>query len=841
MKTTFSRFLAVTMALVLVLTCMISGFAVSVAAEDTATEPTFGVNLFTNKAITKTIAAGTSGDKGGYYAMDEFMLEGFRYVMRFEAKGPATSVSPNPGKWSQNVTTVDSTEWITYQTAFTAAAMNDEVARLWVSITMSNTTATEYGDFQMRNVELLYAPADGRFNLVQDSGFENASGFSFFQDQINDGGAELVQDPFGSDNQVIHLIQGADGTSYNNLPKIFDEIDYSKAFKIRMKLYGSLRFTCYAGVDTYMKNPGANKDSGQHACYESVNGWTTIEYFIDIKNNWNYQQFVNITPGGGGAFAYIDDLEIYEIDPNGATSWTVAPTTKVDAVPGTLDLSAYTIITTPANSSPYGARDASASGYIASTALDTGFTWTVADSTTNYYVSDSGFTGSEIDALTVTNAGRATLKATGNSSSTQYSLANVKPTLTVTDGTKTLTTKVEWEYTSHPFKHGDFENGTNGWGGGNSSAGSTANIQDGIGFDGSRGYMAAGPQLYSNQPFFLKPNATYRITAKIKTDATGSFGMGAYSAGPYNLTYTAATSSAAAGKGWFTVTGSIVTADAPAWGYNSININAGNADTPSYIDDIVIELMDDNANVIVGGDFDAANGGTVRMENVQSGTVYDHILPGEIEGGIGGNTTGMIKMNAGIAGGNGASSFYPDGFGSFKAFHAYKVTFKHYGGAGKFTTITWSQAIVAAGGGTKSFAATTEWTEVEMYFVGGTSIVNNGNWSYLFYFDSSAATEPVYIDDFAVTEVTTTYNMRGLETSTLQDQVNLKYGALTISDGKQNASRDTIREFAAGSDMTVTVTPTAGYLPVPGTLELVTLSGKRTPILNTALTGMSES
>ena len=223
MTKTLSRLLAVALAAALMVTCAISGLVLPVAAEgetpEVNTEPTFGVNLFTNKSITKTIAAGTAGDKGQYYAMDEFMLEGYRYVMRWEAKGPATSVSPNPGKWSQNITTKDSTEWITYQSAFVAGTMNTEIARLWVSITMSNTAATEYGDFQMRNVQLLYAPADGRFNLVPDSGFDNAGGFSLFQDQLDDGGAQLVKDPFGSDNQVIQLISSAGGTSYNNLPE----------------------------------------------------------------------------------------------------------------------------------------------------------------------------------------------------------------------------------------------------------------------------------------------------------------------------------------------------------------------------------------------------------------------------------------------------------------------------------------------------------------------------------------------------------------------------------------------------------------------------------------------
>ncbi len=873
MKTTFSRFLAVTMALVLVLTCMISGFAVSVAAEDTATEPTFGVNLFTNKTYTKTLSVekdmyqpqqtdGTGNklydpegnpllhdylvgnDRGLNFALDEALVQGLRYVVRFEAKGLPASVSPMPGKWGQNVVTQESTDWVTYQTAFTVGTMSD-YNKLWVSLTLEQQALDATGTFEMRNVELLYAPADGRFNLVPDSGFDNAGTFGIVQAQVAAGGAKIVKDPFGSDNRVMHLIKGGAGDNYNSLPSIFDELDYTKAFKIKMRLYGYFRFDNWGGQDKYMNNPGASQSSGQYTCYQSPNGWTTIEFFIDMKNNFNYLCFNNCNASSTSVDTYIDDVEIYEISPEKSTSWTVQPTTKVDAVGGPLDMNAYAIVTEPANSSPYGDRDTSISGYISDANLNTGFTWTIEGGKTNYYDSTAKtFTGTEIDALTATTAGRATLAAPNAGGATQYSLANVNPTLTVTDGTQTLTTKVEWEYTSHPLKHGDFELGSTGWGGSNSSGGTTGRIVSGNGVDGSYGYQITTGTLYANQSFFVKPNSTYRVTAKVKSAGAG-VSMSAYSGGPYNLTYNKPSVEAAdlPDTGWYTITGSIVTGDAPAWGSNSFNIGgkSTSADVPAYIDDIVVELVDESMDVIVGGDFDAANAGTVRAEAFNSGLTFDHILPGEIEGGIGGNTSGMLKVNPGIKASDATSTFYPVGFDCFKPFHVYEISFKHYGDAGTFTAITWSQSIVAAGGGTKTMKASTEWTEYKLVFVPGSGITNNGNWSYLFDLASPNATEAYYIDDFSVKEVQTTYLMRGYEKSELQDQVNLKYGTLNLYKGYTQYTNGNIGIIEPGTKMTVTVAPSAGYLPIPGTLELVTLSGKRTPILNSALAGMSES
>ena len=94
MKKTFSRFLAVTLALALVLTCMISGFSGSIAAEDTITEPTFGQNLLVNEATTVTETVEVADGRTLNCPLDEPMLKGFRYVIRFVAKGPATSIEP---------------------------------------------------------------------------------------------------------------------------------------------------------------------------------------------------------------------------------------------------------------------------------------------------------------------------------------------------------------------------------------------------------------------------------------------------------------------------------------------------------------------------------------------------------------------------------------------------------------------------------------------------------------------------------------------------------------------------------------------------------------------------
>lgn len=882
MKKSFSRLLALVLTVALLATCAIAGFSVSAEeAEGTITEPTFGENLLVNETYTKTLTsekdfyeaqkqdkngnklfddAGNplmelkGNDRGLDFGLDEPLQLGARYVVRFEARGLSTSVSPNPGKWSQNVVTTTTDEWVSYQTAFTVAKMTD-YNKLWVSISLSTAELGTTGTFELRNMQLLYAPADGRFNLVHNGDMEMATAQNFLQAQINEGGAKIVDDPNGSDNKVLHLIKGGPGTTYNSLPNLFDEIDYSKAFKIKMRIYGYLRFDNWAGEDKYMNNPGALQSSGQYTSYYSENGWTTIEFFIDLKNNFQYLSLNNCNTSSTTMDLWIDDVEVYEIDPDGATDWTVAPTTKLDAVGNAMDMNQYAIVTEPANSSPYG--DFTGSGYVKAADLDTGFTWTVAGGKTNYYDSTAQtFTGTEIDAVTVTNAGRATLVAQAADSKKLISLVNVNPTFTVTDGNKTMTTKVEWVYETHPIKNGNFEAGAAGWGGNNSSSGTTGRVTAGIGYDGSTGYMITSGTMYANQAFYLKPNSYYRVTAKVKSDFAATASFSAYSGGPYNATYTTKPSVSAAnlqGKGWYTVFGRVDTKAAPCWGSNSFNLgpSGASAEKPVYVDDFVIELIEDEADIIIAGDFDTYSASAKRISSLKSGAVYSYVAPGSIEGGVGGNTSGMIKMLPGIAGGNATSNFQPDNYEDFQPNHVYKISFKHYGDAGKFTATTWSQTITAAGGGTMSMSATDTWKEYYMYYVPGHSMDNNGNWSYLFYFDSANATEGFYIDDFKVEEVNSVYTMRGMSdkdyngittpTKAQTDQHNMGKGTITLKAGNTSMSNSAVREVVPGAAMTVTVTANAGYLPIPGTLEVVTVSGKRTKIFNTAHTAMAGS
>lgn len=815
MKKSLARFLSIALAVALVVTCAITGLVLPTAADTEAQtsvsdEP---VNLL-SQDYPFTLEYGKNFSNGGRnYTLSEPLAAGEKLMFRFEAKGAPISASCSAGTWNRVVKTYEYDEWHSYQQSFPVATASVGKNTVWVSWTPDWANAEEGDKIEVRNLRVYKVTS--ALNLIGDGDMENGF-FDLLEKSasgVDEGGVRaIVEDPTGADNKVFQLSKT---NSYWNLGTVYDDISYSAIYKIRFRLKGHFRFT-RGYTYTPLNNPGSRTTStGDHTYYSSADGWTTFEFFTCPTSSAfpSYLQFC--ASDGSNRDCWLDDIELYEV--GRAESWTIDKTVKMSAVWNNNASLSNFIKTTPVNSYPFG--DAGANP----------FTWTLVGGTTN---------------VTLANPTCGWLKNAGG----DYSLANEKPELTVTDGTTTKNVKVEWAYPEYPIANATFNDivgdkhvWTTSW-----NAKQTFKSTAGKGMDGSAaGYAtAATGTVYINQRLVLQPNTTYRFSMLVKASSgTVKVGFSNFK----DCTSTGTITHNATGE-WTRVVGGITTGAAPiASGNSGININftpaSGDAAPEAIIDNVLLERRDAAKELLLDGDFEIPS----SFEKSFPTGAISFVDASQAEGGsIGGNTTKVLKVPAGTT--SSTKTAVPQTYlrasspaSVLQVGKAYKLTFKHYGGAATFEFVTYLSDNVRGGGGTLTCKASDEWVEYTYNYVPGADS-SSGNHPYRIRLAAAKATSDAYFDDFKVEEIkNTVYAPYSNATLGVGHSDNFWLSGVDAVTGQAYSGQRVVWDMSVGTKLYFSFVPNGKAIPIPTSLKVHYEDGTVVPILNTHHTPMTGS
>ncbi len=826
MKKHLSRLLAVALAVALVVTCAISGLILPVSAEETTADP----NLLADFVLSKSEFG--AGERTSSITVNT-PLEAGRYALRFETKGSIGFVSMYVGAWNQtNTKAIEA--WRMYQKIIT---LTEDIESF--DLQFGSRSDVEGEIFSVRNVQL-YKITDG-FNLAYGADMSIESMLwdardEYVGDAYLNKEASITTDPTDPSNSVMKLAR--DKSYYVTTTK---QISFGGGYSLPegKALMVTVRRT---GSGLLLRRAWNNNG---YPCYSyplchkatALNEWVTDKWFVTAEDladtngtflGFNSDKAAGLTLQGPyeEAEVYIDDLVIQEVDAS-AVSFSFDNT--VTAKAGEHGLT----VQTEGNAYP---------GKL---------TWSISNNTTTD-------TGSETKTITINaNTGVVTIPEGS------YSLDSVKPIVTVTgtyaDGsTVTCTKTLEWEYLTFPFVNGDFEDGAAGWGGNNTTGGSSDSVGSlwaprfvtSGGVDNSACLyipdyaedttLAATAHLYANQTIFLKPNSVYRVTCELKT-TNSNISFGCYEA-PVNATFKAPSVNPMTTEGdeWYLLVAHIYTEDEPILRKNSLNVGRESSSLTGeiYVDNYKLELVEEGESEIIG-DFEQPS---TFQDFINRANTKFSIYDGT-SSPIAGNSTKMLKLAEGTDPDRAAGNMVrTDGAWTIplRSNRAYEITFKACGSP--------DAAIYFRGNGGYSLFHTVQngntklsrndpekWETYTFRFVYATP----ANWatSYAIYFGSGKnAATPLYIDDFTFREINSAY----VSNATLD--TNLANGTITMETASgATISSSLAQEVREKEEITVTVTPKDGYLPIPGTLAYVDLDGHNTPILNTALTGMTGS
>lgn len=732
---------------------------------------------------------------------------GSRYALRFTAKGGTGKVEL-VGITGASVTTVVNDAWRIYQYLFTPTA---DLTTLDIKFTRTGATR-----FDAVNIQILEAPQDGTFNLFPgaDMSVENAvfgtanAGLS----SVYGAGSAHTVDPTDSTNKVVKLVSGRAG--------YFQLNGTLKGLQLNSDMYLEITFRRTGPGVRLCKNWGANFPtySGNQDTATASGVWETYTFYVAPGSSdliygsgaWGSQ---HISFYANGANAYIDDIVIREVPRVESVSFK-DDTVKVDAATGAHDVSDQLVITPP-TACPLDLQN---------------LAWSMTGGTTNKWnPTDKAFNGTEFEAVTMSGTTVTIASPGSNGGMTDlWSLANVKPTITVTvSETVSVSAPIEWVYEDEVFNW-DIDNAI-------SMPQSTidAYVTYENGTDGNKVLSlptANDFSIYAKKQMFLEPNTRYLISYRSKAVAGDTGRIYAYIStqtgiAPLNSpTGKAILESNNTTGDWVTNAAIFETNDAPAADCNySIMFQRYGAGTNNVmVDDIRFVKIGNDDSVVLGGDFEFS---------APTNAYYDKIIRGgfgTIEEEADGNH--VLKLKAGVGR---SSSTAIMSMGYLKKNTVYKVTFRYRGGALLFN--------VAGGNGwaytisnvplTKNLPAVSEWTEVEVYFASSSATTNSGNWSSMVQIGTPNATEPVYVDDIVFDEVDA-----GVYVKAVASAAN-RPGSLSLSAGSE--SGNLLTTVKAGSTVRVTAKPNSGYMMVPGSLRYIKRDGTEVKILNKSMSALN--
>ncbi len=737
------------------------------------------------------------------------LKSGKRYALRFVAKGAAGKVSLTDVS-GVTVTTVGTDDWRIYQYLFTPAA--DMTA---INLKVQLTGATR---MDVVNVQILEAPQDGTFNLFPgaDMSIENIvfdTATSGLGPVYADDQATHVQDPTDPNNTVLKLQKGK--AAYFQLNNAL------KGLQLNSDMYLEITYRRTGTAMRVRKNWGANFPTyiGNQEAATASGVWETFTHYVAPGSSdlvygsgaWGSQHISFYAPNGD---VYIDDIIIREVPRVQGVSFK-EETVKVDAASGAHDISDQLVIT-PATACPLDLQNLS---------------WSLTGGTTNKYDSTAKtFTGTAFEAVTLNGTTVTVANNVGNGHMTAlWSLANVKPTVTVSvNEDVSVSAPIEWVYRDIVFdidvdtyapakaeKYVAYENGESG--------------NKVLSFPVSSGF-----QTFFTQEMMLKPNSRYVMSFRSKTPSGTSAVIDAQigtwvDITDFNTTNKAVLESVSSTQDWITNTVLIQTGDSPATDRDyslMLERKSGSGTNPVLIDDLKLQLVSEDTGVILGGDFEFS---------APTVAYYDQIIRngfGEIVQGDAalGNTSKVLKLKAGVGRGSNTAVM---GLRYLVPNTAYKVTFRHKGGAVLFNVSGgdgWAATINNVGA-TSNFAAAEEWTTRTVYFVSGSAITNSGNWTSSMQFGTPNATEAVYLDDIVFTEMEAAPFVKAVKSAADRP------GTLSLSAG--SSSGKLITTAKAGSTVRVTAKPNSGYVLKPGSLHYTTTDGKTVKILNKSMTAVN--
>ncbi len=314
-------------------------------------------------------------------------------------------------------------------------------------------------------------------------------------------------------------------------------------------------------------------------------------------------------------------------------------------------------------------------------------------------------------------------------------------------------------------------------------------------------------RTYQNFP--VEAGRTYRITMKYKGSGADLYLLSngiATGSGAFAFTST---------DKWTTIS-KVFTAKTPT----NVNFSFGFRHTGAtnditYVDDVYLEEVAPFDEFVIDGNFETealSSQWSQFVSNANATIVPDEVSDGQCMQISGKTWPYMQEMGAMRAGysyklnfklrGNGRAIFY---------FHtAEEAAKKVYGVTSDKYTISGKYVYITAD-------SDTEWTECSIIFTLLTS--NSGyNISFGSYNDSGY----VFFDDISLTEIGNAYIQEGLVG-----------GSITMTaDGTTAPLLSGLNNGKEGLPVTVTVTPTAGYILIPGSLRYTTSAGITSRILN---------
>ena len=443
-------------------------------------------------------------------------------------------------------------------------------------------------------------------------------------------------------------------------------------------------------------------------------------------------------------------------------------------------------------------------------------TWSLANTKTNYWGVNKNYTGEAFDVVWMEGVQFCISPLDGDREMYMWSLASVKPTVTVVDANGNMAVaNVEWVY-ADTLLNVDFDTVGTGY----------APIDTTVVEEDGNAYAVLDSATYGSTALPLnlvfKPNSIYRISlrAKNSTEDTKNIGLtwyfftlgDAYMSGAARLNTERGT-----GKNkWITYEGYMHTGENPATIKNFgmyLSPISQNSDTGTIaIDDLLIQRVD------VDSDFENGNAWFDYPIKCGKGEYTDEE--------VGQNTDTKVKIYSG------SSDVKLTDYRNLKARKVYRLSFKKYGGQVTFNNSgadgQWDGNIIEARDNVRTFAAADEWVDCSFTFATGQGIINSGNWTSALALTASGG--DVYIRDCTLTEVQAAYvcNVGG------------RNGKVKLLD-KDGAEVSILTDVKANDVIQVLVQPDAGYLPKGAVMQYLDEAGQLHSFFNTALQDMTNS
>lgn len=257
-----------------------------------------------------------------------------------------------------------------------------------------------------------------------------------------------------------------------------------------------------------------------------------------------------------------------------------------------------------------------------------------------------------------------------------------------------------------------------------------------------------------------------------------------------------------------------------------LTVSGASESTPIYIDDIVLrEVSDHDGNMVLGGDFEAEN---YYLNDGVSGPWWDFLRAANgfsvvEEEGSDGNHCLYLPQKTSTS--TKVAAYYKAAFG-LKNNRAYELRMRVKGGAISLY-LNSAKGFVTNTGWTKwNTAGSEEWKEIVIPFVMSGSKFNDDGNGLALGLDTAHTSTGVYIDDVRLYDV-------GSSAAT----GTVKNGTIHVKTDAVPTTKCVGVAADAGEIVTATITPSSGYMMVPGSLTYTGVTSKtEVKILNESLT-----